>query len=147
MFFSELLRELRTEKGYSQKKLADLSGISQAAIYQWEKGTRKPKIEQLKKLSIALDVPLRTFLLKMDEKERIQTELELFQDNNKRLESLLIEILEVHHYRIEPQNDEYIIIINHDKRYTIKYADFIDMLSRCDKDIRYNIEKLLDVSK
>ena len=54
MDFSEQLRSLRTQKGISQQKLADLSGISQASIYQWEKGTRKPKYEQLQKLAKAL---------------------------------------------------------------------------------------------
>lgn len=57
MGFPELLRKLRTEKGLSQQKLAELSGISQAAIYQWEKGTRNPKSEQILRLSKALDAP------------------------------------------------------------------------------------------
>ena len=59
MGFPEQLRKIRLEKGYSQKKLAELSGISQAAIYQWEKGTRTPKIELLQKVADALNVPLK----------------------------------------------------------------------------------------
>lgn len=59
MGFPEQLKKLRVEKGYSQKKLAELSGISQAAIYQWEKGTRTPKIELLQKVADALNVPLK----------------------------------------------------------------------------------------
>lgn len=56
MSFSDRLKELRTEKGLSQNTLAGLADVSQAAIYQWEKGTRTPKIEQIKKLAFVLGV-------------------------------------------------------------------------------------------
>ena len=56
MSFSERLHEIRIEKGISQDKLADMIGVSQTSIYQWEKGTRKPKSEQIIKLAKALDV-------------------------------------------------------------------------------------------
>ena len=58
MTFPEKLQAIRNEKGLSQKKLADLMGISQTAIYSWEKGKMFPKIEQLQKLSIALGVSI-----------------------------------------------------------------------------------------
>lgn len=56
MSFSEKLKDVRTERGMSQKTLADAANVSQAAIYQWEKGTRTPKIEQVTKLALALGV-------------------------------------------------------------------------------------------
>lgn len=56
MSFADKLRELRTEKGISQKKLAEKAGLSQAAIYQWEKGTRNPRIETIQKIAEALGV-------------------------------------------------------------------------------------------
>lgn len=56
MSFSNNLYSLRIKRGLSQKKLADKAGVSQTAIYQWEKGIRSPKIEQLKKIADALDV-------------------------------------------------------------------------------------------
>ena len=37
----EFLKSLRKEKKMSQKKLADLAGISQSALVKYEKGTRK----------------------------------------------------------------------------------------------------------
>lgn len=58
MSFPNRLHTLRTEKGLSQKKLAELSGLSQSSIYQWEKGTRKPKAEQLEKLAVALNISI-----------------------------------------------------------------------------------------
>lgn len=62
MSFSKTLRDLRTERGLSQKQLADLAGVSQTAVYHWEKGVRTPKIEQLEKLSNALGVHLSRLL-------------------------------------------------------------------------------------
>lgn len=58
MGFSETLRKLRTEQGLSQQKLAKLSGISQTAIYHWEKGDRNPKLEQVRRIADALEVSL-----------------------------------------------------------------------------------------
>lgn len=58
MGFSEKLRKLRTEQGLSQQKLAKLSGVSQTAIYHWEKGDRNPKLEQARRIAAALDVGL-----------------------------------------------------------------------------------------
>lgn len=56
MSFSDKLKATRIKKGMSQKTLADIAGVSQAAIYQWEKGTRTPKIEQIQKIADALEV-------------------------------------------------------------------------------------------
>ncbi len=56
MSFSESLKNLRIQKGLSQQKLAELSGVSQTAIYHWEKGLRKPKFEQIRYLAAALGV-------------------------------------------------------------------------------------------
>lgn len=58
MGFSESLKYIRQEKQMSQKKLADLVGVSQTAVYQWENGNRCPKIEQIRQLAAALDVSI-----------------------------------------------------------------------------------------
>ena len=57
MGFSENLKKIRSEKGISQQELAKKIGVSQTAIYQWEKGTRTPKIDAIAKLANALAVP------------------------------------------------------------------------------------------
>ncbi len=54
--FATLLRKKRLECGLSQKKLAEKAGVSQSAIFQWENGTRMPKLQQINKLSAALGV-------------------------------------------------------------------------------------------
>ena len=56
MSFSESLKRLRIEKGLSQQSLAKTAGVSQTAIYHWEKGDRKPKFQQLQYLAAALNV-------------------------------------------------------------------------------------------
>ena len=58
MNFAETLKKIRIEKGYSQQSLAKKAGVSQTAVYSWEKGERKPKLEQLRRIATALDVTI-----------------------------------------------------------------------------------------
>lgn len=56
MTFGEKLRKLRADRKISQQELAQKAGLSQTAIYYWEKGERKPKIEQLRRIAAVLGV-------------------------------------------------------------------------------------------
>ena len=67
--FPQKLRELRINKKLSQGKLAELSGVSQTAIYHWETGKRHPKVEQIYKLANALDVPALELLEELSAEE------------------------------------------------------------------------------
>lgn len=60
------IQRLRKEKKLSQKQLADLIGVSQTAIYYWEKGERQPKIEQLQKLADVLNVDITSLAPQID---------------------------------------------------------------------------------
>lgn len=51
----ESLLEYQNEKGLSQKKLAELIGISSANLCRYQKGTREPSEEELKRICDALD--------------------------------------------------------------------------------------------
>lgn len=51
------IRELRIEKGITQKKLADLLDISQQAVANYEKGKRIPKKELQEKLATIFNMP------------------------------------------------------------------------------------------
>lgn len=42
MEFKSILKELRMEKGFSQKELAIETGLSLSAIGKWEAGIREP---------------------------------------------------------------------------------------------------------
>ena len=54
--FGEKLKELRTEKGLTQKELAQFLDTSQSAIVYWEKNQQEPTISALKKISIFFDM-------------------------------------------------------------------------------------------
>lgn len=60
------LEYLRRVKGYSQKDLADLLGVTQGAVNQWEQGKTRPKAGRLLKLSEVLGCSVDELL-----KERI----------------------------------------------------------------------------
>ena len=52
------IKEIRKQKGLTQKQLGDLCGIADSNIRKYENGKQNPKIETLQKIAAALDVPL-----------------------------------------------------------------------------------------
>ncbi|MDE7181688.1 MAG: helix-turn-helix domain-containing protein [Clostridia bacterium] len=54
--FPQRLRELRFEKGYSQKQLAQLINTTDDSIFSWEKGRSQPSIEMILALCKALEI-------------------------------------------------------------------------------------------
>lgn len=56
MNISEKIKELRNAKGIKQSDLASLTGLSQGAISQFEKGVRQPTPIAIKKIATALEV-------------------------------------------------------------------------------------------
>ena len=61
-FYGDLIKKLRKENGFTQQQLAEKSGISEISIRKYENHERTPKLETIKKLSNALNVPLSTFV-------------------------------------------------------------------------------------
>jgi transcriptional regulator with XRE-family HTH domain len=57
---------LRTRKGITQKKLAQLSNITEASLSRYENGLREPKINTLIKLSSVLDSTVDYLIGKTD---------------------------------------------------------------------------------
>lgn len=58
MEFSEKLRNLRKEKGMTQKELSVKLGTTPQNLAQYENGKRNPKPKTLQKIADALDVPV-----------------------------------------------------------------------------------------
>ena len=56
MSIGENIKRLRKEHKLTQKKLGELSGISEAMIRQYELGLRKPKMISIIKIAVALNV-------------------------------------------------------------------------------------------
>lgn len=54
--FGKNLRELRQEKGYSQRKLGELIGVCNQTISFWETGSREPDLEMLVKIADFFEV-------------------------------------------------------------------------------------------
>jgi transcriptional regulator with XRE-family HTH domain len=52
----KLLKEIRTNKGLSQTKLAKLAGVSQPSIHYIETGRKYPAMKTVIKLAKALEV-------------------------------------------------------------------------------------------
>ena len=57
-YFSYKIYSLIKQKGYTQEKLAEKSGLSKMSIRRYETGERQPKVEQLFKIANALEVPI-----------------------------------------------------------------------------------------
>lgn len=56
------IKKLRFMKFISQKKLAEMIGVSQAAVCMWENGKNKPDWENAKKLAQIFGVTLDELL-------------------------------------------------------------------------------------
>ena len=52
------IRQIRLEKGLTQKQLAEKSGMYESQIRKYETGKALPKINTLKKIADSLDVPV-----------------------------------------------------------------------------------------
>lgn len=56
MNINEKIKELRTEKGLTQKELSKVLGIGQSTISEWEKGIYEPTASAIKMLAIYFNV-------------------------------------------------------------------------------------------
>ncbi len=54
--FKETLKYLRNDRGFSQKKLAQMLHVDQTTISTWESGVREPDYATLEKLTKIFDV-------------------------------------------------------------------------------------------
>lgn len=52
------IKEIRKQKGLTQKQLGDMCGIADSNIRKYENGYQNPKIETLQKIADALGVPI-----------------------------------------------------------------------------------------
>lgn len=76
MAVGKRMRERREALGLSRAVLAEQSGVSESAIKQYEKETRRPQAEQLSKIASALGVSLSYFY--SDVSEQMEREVAAF---------------------------------------------------------------------
>ena len=55
--FGKRLKTLRKKAGLTQEKIAERTGYSIMTVRRWEWGTRNPRLEEIKALAQALNVP------------------------------------------------------------------------------------------
>ncbi len=60
MDVGQIIRKERKKKKITQKKLAELTGIAEITIRQYEAGKYQPKIENLNKIASVLEVDVDT---------------------------------------------------------------------------------------
>lgn len=58
----EVIVKYRTDKGMTQEVLSGLAGIGRSHLSAIERGERKPTLETLYRLSLALDVKMSTIV-------------------------------------------------------------------------------------
>jgi len=62
LLFAETIKKLRTEKGLSQRDLAERMYVTRSTVARWENGSRLPDAAMLSRLSGCLDVDAGTLL-------------------------------------------------------------------------------------
>jgi transcriptional regulator with XRE-family HTH domain len=67
------LKELRTERGLSQRALAGLAGITAGALSQMENGLTSPSVSTLKRILSALGVSMAAFFSECEEPHQEST--------------------------------------------------------------------------
>ena len=69
----ELIRRYRMEKGMKQVELAEKTGILVSTLRQYELGIRNPKIDRVRVIAAALEIPFSYLLGLENEKNREKT--------------------------------------------------------------------------
>ncbi|WOL39616.1 LexA family transcriptional regulator (plasmid) [Pyramidobacter sp. YE332] len=58
----DLLRRLRKDKGLNQIDLAQRVGVSIDSVRRWEAGKREPRLSELEKIALVLEVPVTSLV-------------------------------------------------------------------------------------
>ncbi|MGA2906464.1 MAG: helix-turn-helix transcriptional regulator [Terracidiphilus sp.] len=69
--FGKRIRELRTERGYSQEAFADKCGVHRTFMGTIERGESNLSFQNIAKVATTLGVPLSTLFLDLEDKARI----------------------------------------------------------------------------
>ena len=71
MEFSQILKQLRAERGMSQQEVADRLGLNKQAVSQYERGVRNPNFEIAEMLADIFNVDLNYLLGYSDKVARL----------------------------------------------------------------------------
>ncbi len=62
LLFAETIKKLRTERGISQREMADRLYVSRSSVARWENGSRVPDALMIARLAECLDIDIMTLL-------------------------------------------------------------------------------------
>ena len=65
-YFGKRLKELRTEKGLSQRKLGEIFSVCNQTISFWENGSREPDLDTILQIATFFDVSVDYLLNNSD---------------------------------------------------------------------------------
>lgn len=148
MTTGEILKSLRKDRGITQRHLAELTGLATITIQGYEAGKYKPKYEQLQRIATALEIPVTDLIDENMEAQSIKSTWDRIQNNDEKRKALLTEILKTHNYQVEEKDIHWLIVTDHQGySFLVGRDEYEEMCLRCDKDIRYNVEKLLNNSR
>ena len=103
MGFSERLTAIRKKRGFTQKGLAEASGLSHIQVHRYEKDNAQPTLEAIKRLAVALSVSTDELIFGADERGpsddlRLQFEaLSTFDPEERAVAKVVIESLILRH--------------------------------------------------
>lgn len=86
--FSKKLKSLLSIKGFSQKALADASGLTQGAISKYLNGHQEPKSRELYSISKVLNVSMESWFSVVDDLAKDSNWKVRAVDAEKKLESV-----------------------------------------------------------
>lgn len=108
------IRKLRTEKGFTQKEMAEMIGIPYSTYSNYENNNREPSLEQLNKIAKALNLTLQNLI----SPGSITTEVILDSDEMATLYLGIISNLEKMNAEGFRETEHYTRYLLSDSRYT-----------------------------
>ena len=95
--FSNILKNLRMDKGLTQGELAKELNVAQSTIAMWERGERVPKnIEMYEDIADFFNVNLTTLTGKNNNDEQLKLLEELFESLNDDNKKKLLELAQLY---------------------------------------------------
>ena len=148
--FKDLLKKLRTEKGLTQKALADKIGIPVSMISKYEQGTNKPSNPYLYRICNFFEIEPSYFFTNFDEKtkdlfidEFLKNRISLSDEVNDK-NQILADLLDKLGFEIKFNNLNTEVTVSNDKlKFHSKYNTFkfIQILNMLENDVLINLKK------
>ncbi|KAA8710684.1 helix-turn-helix transcriptional regulator [Lactococcus garvieae subsp. garvieae] len=90
--FAYRLKVLRLSKNYTQSEVAEAVGVKQNSYNSWENGKREPKLDTVVLLAKIFDTNVDYLLGETDDKRNLKKLVELFNETNKRMDTMLEDV-------------------------------------------------------